>query len=125
MRIGALLLVVWLVIGAVAAAQRDYFSGSSVNCAKAGTIAVTVLAGPLNYLGVNPKVKCTAATISVTSSPLGPRPLRPQGLVSEASFTTGGRTSVVKLASETRPWGLRGRGPSGDEVTEMVAAACT
>ena len=59
MRIGALLLVVWLVIGAVAAAQRDYFSGSSVNCAKAGTIAVTVLAGPLNYLGVNPKVKCT------------------------------------------------------------------
>ena len=59
MRIGALLLVVWLVIGAAAAAQRDYFSGSSVNCAKAGTIAVTVLAGPLNYLGVNPKVKCT------------------------------------------------------------------
>src|SRR5664279_842301 len=47
MRIGALLLVVWLVIGAAAAAQRDYFSGSSVNCAKAGTIAVTVLAGPL------------------------------------------------------------------------------
>jgi hypothetical protein len=59
MRIGALLLVVWLVIGAAAAVQRDYFSGSSVNCAKAGTIAVTVLAGPLNYLGVNPKVKCT------------------------------------------------------------------
>ena len=50
MRIGALLLVVWLVIGAAAAVQRDYFSGSSVNCAKAGTIAVTVLAGPLNYL---------------------------------------------------------------------------
>jgi hypothetical protein len=57
-RIGALLLVVWLVIGAVAAAQRDYFSNSSVNCAKAGTIAVTVLAGPLNYLGANPKVEC-------------------------------------------------------------------
>jgi len=26
---------------------------------KAGTIAVTILAGPLNYTGVNPKVNCT------------------------------------------------------------------
>jgi hypothetical protein len=58
MRIGSLLLVIWLVIGAVAAGQRNYYSGSSANCAKAGTITVTVLAGPLNYLGVNPKIKC-------------------------------------------------------------------
>jgi hypothetical protein len=28
------------------------------NCAHAGTIAVTMLAGPLNYVGVNPKVSC-------------------------------------------------------------------
>jgi hypothetical protein len=59
MRIGTALLVIWLIIGAVAAAQRNYFSGSSANCAKLGTIAVTVVAGPLNYAGVNPKVKCT------------------------------------------------------------------
>jgi hypothetical protein len=58
MRIGSLLLVVWLVIGAIAAGQRNYYSGSSANCAKAGTITVTILAGPLNYFGVNPKVKC-------------------------------------------------------------------
>lgn len=58
MRIGSLLLVVWLIIGAVAAGQRNYYSGSSANCAKAGTITVTILAGPLNYFGVNPKVKC-------------------------------------------------------------------
>jgi hypothetical protein len=58
MRIGSLLLVVWLVIGAIAAGQRNYYSGSSANCAKAGTITVTILAGPLNYVGVNPKVKC-------------------------------------------------------------------
>jgi hypothetical protein len=58
MRIGSLLLVVWLVIGAVAAGQRNYYSGSSANCAKAGTITVTILAGPLNYFGVNPKIKC-------------------------------------------------------------------
>ena len=57
-RIGPLLVVIWLVIGVVAAAQRDYFSGSNANCAKLGTIAVTIVAGPLNYAGVNPKVKC-------------------------------------------------------------------
>jgi hypothetical protein len=55
-RIVTVLLVVWLLIGLVAAVQRHYFSGSAANCAKAGTIAVTIVAGPLNYLGVNPKV---------------------------------------------------------------------
>ena len=56
-RIGAVIVVVWLVIGALAAAQRGYFSNPEANCAKAGTIAVTVVAGPLNYVGVNPKVR--------------------------------------------------------------------
>jgi membrane protein YdbS with pleckstrin-like domain len=59
MRIGAVVVLVWLLIGAFAAGQRGYYSGSSANCAKLGTIAVTVLAGPLNYLGANPKVDCT------------------------------------------------------------------
>ena len=58
MRIGAALLAVWLVIGAIAAGQRHYYSGAATNCARAGTIAATVLAGPLNYLGVNPKISC-------------------------------------------------------------------
>ncbi|MGH3372761.1 MAG: hypothetical protein ACRDPR_22470 [Nocardioidaceae bacterium] len=58
MRIGTVLVVVWLVIGAFAAGQRGYFSGSETNCAELGTIAVTVLAGPLNYAGANPKIKC-------------------------------------------------------------------
>lgn len=57
-RIIAVLVVVWLVIGVIAAAQRDYFKGSDQTCAKAGTIAVTILAGPLNYAGVNPKISC-------------------------------------------------------------------
>ena len=57
-RIGSLLVVIWLVIGVVAAAQRNYFTKSNANCAKLGTIAVTIVAGPLNYAGVNPKVKC-------------------------------------------------------------------
>lgn len=58
MRIGTVLVVVWLVIGVLAAAQRGYFSGNDANCAKVSTIAVTVVAGPLNYVGVNPKIHC-------------------------------------------------------------------
>jgi hypothetical protein len=57
MRIGSLIVVVWLVIGVLAAYQRDYFSSSDTNCAKTSTVIVTVIAGPLNYVGVNPKVK--------------------------------------------------------------------
>jgi hypothetical protein len=56
--IGSIVLVIWLLIGALAAGQRHYFSGSTKTCAKAGTTAVTILAGPLNYLGVNPKISC-------------------------------------------------------------------
>jgi len=50
--------VIWLAIGALAAGQRGYFGSSPDNCAGAATVVVTVLAGPLNYLGVNPKVSC-------------------------------------------------------------------
>ena len=56
--IGGILLVIWLIIGAVAAAQRGYFGDEASNCAEAGTIVVTVIAGPLNYMGVNPKIDC-------------------------------------------------------------------
>ena len=57
-RIAIVLIIVWLVIGVLAATQRNYFSRSSANCARVGTIAVTILAGPLNYVGVNPKIQC-------------------------------------------------------------------
>jgi hypothetical protein len=55
--IGAIV-VIWLIIGAVAAFQRGYFKSGEANCATAATVAMTVLAGPLNYFGVNPKVDC-------------------------------------------------------------------
>ncbi len=58
MRIGTVVVVIWLLIGVLAAGQRGYFSGSPSNCARAGNTAVTIVAGPLNYVGVNPKVKC-------------------------------------------------------------------
>ncbi len=56
MRIISVLIVIWLVIGAIAAGQRHYYSSAPTNCAKAGTITETILAGPLNYVGVNPKI---------------------------------------------------------------------
>jgi hypothetical protein len=58
MRIGGLIVVIWLVIGIFAAYQRNYFSDEPANCARIGTVLLTIVAGPLNYLGLNPKVDC-------------------------------------------------------------------
>ena len=60
MHIGSVLLIIWLVIGAFAAGQRGDYHGTIGSCSKASTTAVTILTGPLNYLGVNPKIHCTA-----------------------------------------------------------------
>lgn len=54
--VAAVVLVIWLAIGAIAAGQRHYFSSGAQNCAKVGTTIVTILAGPLNYLGANPQI---------------------------------------------------------------------
>jgi hypothetical protein len=60
MRIGAAIIVIWLIIGALAAYQRGYFSGDEqVNCAEIGTVLVTIVVGPLNYVGANPQIECT------------------------------------------------------------------
>ena len=54
-----ILVVLWLVIGFVAALQRGYFGDDrEVSCKSVGDTALTVLAGPLNYVGVNPKIDC-------------------------------------------------------------------
>ena len=58
-RIGTVLVLMWILIGLTAAGQRGYLNGSTASCAKFGTIAVTAVAGPLNYVGANPRVKCT------------------------------------------------------------------
>ena len=58
-RILSLLVLIWLVIGVIATVQRGYFSsGGTTDCAGVSTIVVTILAGPLNYVGVNPQVDC-------------------------------------------------------------------
>ena len=58
MRRGTVLVLVWLAIGAAAAGQRGYFNAPAVGCSKGATIVVTMAAGPLNYLGVNPSITC-------------------------------------------------------------------
>ena len=58
----SLLVVIWLVIGAIAAFQRGYFGDDQdVNCKTLGDTALTIVAGPLNYIGVNPKIECANA----------------------------------------------------------------
>jgi hypothetical protein len=55
-----IIVIVWLVIGVLAAWQRGYLSNDrDVSCKSFGDTAVTIVAGPLNYLGVNPKIHCS------------------------------------------------------------------
>jgi hypothetical protein len=58
MHIGTLVLILWLIVGAIAAGQRHDFTSGPKNCNQAATAAVTIVAGPLNYLGVDPKISC-------------------------------------------------------------------
>jgi hypothetical protein len=60
MKITTAVVLIWLVIGAIAAGQRHYYTESPKNCSQAGTLLVTIVAGPLNYVGVNPKISCKA-----------------------------------------------------------------
>ena len=54
-----LVVLAWLVVGVVAAGQRGYFGDEQdVSCKELSDTALTIVAGPLNYAGVNPKVKC-------------------------------------------------------------------
>jgi hypothetical protein len=57
--VGGVILAIWLLIGLLAAGQRGYFSSSNTNCAETGTTVLTILAGPLNYVGLNPKIQCS------------------------------------------------------------------
>jgi len=58
MHIGSVLLIVWLVIGVIAAGQRGDYK-RPVDCSSVSTAAVTILAGPLNYANVDPHIDCT------------------------------------------------------------------
>ena len=65
-RLLGIIVVVWLLIGVVAAAQRGYFGDNiDVSCKDVGDTALTIVAGPLNYLGVNPKVDCNVDNVDI------------------------------------------------------------
>ena len=54
-----IIVLAWLVIGAIAAFQRGYFGDDrEVSCKTTSDTVLTIVAGPLNYVGVNPKVDC-------------------------------------------------------------------
>ena len=54
-----IIITVWIVVGIAASLQRGYFGNDqAVGCKTAADTTLTILAGPLNYAGVNPKVHC-------------------------------------------------------------------
>lgn len=54
-----IVVIVWLVIGVLAALQRGYLSDKKdVSCKSFGDTALTIVAGPLDYVGANPKIHC-------------------------------------------------------------------
>ncbi len=63
MHIGSVIVVIWLVIGGIAAGQRGDYKGPT-DCSRASTTAVTILAGPLNYAGVNLNINCSVHHLS-------------------------------------------------------------
>lgn len=54
----SMIIFVWLCIGAAAAGQRGYYEPSSLGCSGGATIGITIAAGPLNYIGVDPRISC-------------------------------------------------------------------
>jgi hypothetical protein len=59
-----IVLFIWLIIGSAAAGQRGYFGNIQMTCSTGATIAATIAAGPLNYLGVDPEIVCNWPTPS-------------------------------------------------------------
>jgi hypothetical protein len=54
-----ILVIVWFILGASAANDRGYFGADADrSCDFIGSALLTVVAGPLNYVGVHPKAYC-------------------------------------------------------------------
>ena len=65
-RVVGIVVVVWLLIGLLAAFQRGYFGDErDVSCKSAGDTVLTIVAGPLNYVGVNPEVACADVDVDL------------------------------------------------------------
>ena len=54
-----ILVIIWFILGASAANDRGYFdSGADRSCSFIGSALLTVVAGPLTYVGVHPRAYC-------------------------------------------------------------------
>jgi len=52
------LFAAWLVVGLMAAGQRQYLGPNLGSCDGVGTVVANIAAGPLNYNGLDPRVTC-------------------------------------------------------------------
>jgi len=59
-RTSTIVVLLWLLIGVFAAFQRGYLGSSDPSCSRLATTAVTIVAGPLNYVGLDPRIGCSA-----------------------------------------------------------------
>jgi hypothetical protein len=54
-----ILVIVWFVLGCSVANDRGYFDASANrDCTFIGSALLTVVVGPVNYLGVHPRAAC-------------------------------------------------------------------
>jgi len=54
-----ILVIIWFILGASSANDRGYFdTGRNHDCTFIGSALLTVVAGPLNYAGMDPKANC-------------------------------------------------------------------
>jgi hypothetical protein len=54
-----ILVIIWFILGASAANDRGFFdSGADRDCDFIGSGLLTVVAGPLNFVGLHPRAYC-------------------------------------------------------------------
>ena len=58
MRISGIVVVIWLLIGVAASIQRGELTARHGSCSSVATVATVIVAGPLNYVGVDPHINC-------------------------------------------------------------------
>lgn len=57
--LASIIVLLWLLIGVFAGYQRGYLTDErEASCRTTADTLLTIAAGPLNYMGVNPKVDC-------------------------------------------------------------------
>ncbi len=54
-----IMVIIWFIFGASAANDRGFFNANTTRtCSFVGSAALTVVAGPLSFVGVHPQAYC-------------------------------------------------------------------